>query len=622
MPMGPYKTAQTQQHIRSEIFHSLCHLEMATHESRDYDYTKLAHTDSIRLVELLPGDVGSPLACNIVDARKNNEPKYEALSYAWGEPTMSHTVRELASQATLHITSNLSQALHAIRYENTPRVIWIDAICINQSDLREKGHQVALMGQIYRDAQRVVVWLGLKIATDRLQVLVDELVQIAREWSPYFLALSSHPHAGDIMLKKMRRTLRRISILRVFDQPWYNRVWVVQEYVLARDIQWVTAEGNLPSGLMEDAVENLQSITHEELIWSARDLKNLRVAGRRMYQLFSRRHKRLSGGQTGQDVQISSLTSCFFQISVGRQCKNPRDKLYALLAVAEEDLDIIPDYSLSPSVIFLDFAIRSLLKGDLNLLHASGLNPEIEDGSSPLVPWTTNWDYMTNPLDILELRFSAASIFPVKASAFARDMVSIAGVRVDSLSHSTAKDQVNYYWDFARWFVAKQNLPGTGLDVNSWGYDILGAIRPISPYNNQPLRVSFELLTTLETQKRPTPAYNPATLTDNHMWFATERWQKDCTIFITEQGYLGLGPSWKLPNDQVVIFDGAANPVLLRKAANKDGVDHWHLVGECYLLGWMHGDYFGHTVVDELPSDASDSEHDKKYLVKESFVLC
>jgi hypothetical protein len=193
---------------------------MATHESRDYDYTKLAHTDSIRLVELLPGSVGSPLACNIVDARKNNEPKYEALSYAWGEPTMSHTVRELASQATLHITSNLSQALRAIRYENRPRVLWIDAICINQSDLREKGHQVALMGQIYRDAQRVVVWLGLKIAPDRFQVLVDELVQIAREWSPYFLALSSHPGAGDIMLKKMRRTLRRISILRVFDQPW------------------------------------------------------------------------------------------------------------------------------------------------------------------------------------------------------------------------------------------------------------------------------------------------------------------------------------------------------------------------------------------------------------------
>ena len=215
MPLGLYKTAQTQQHIRSEIFHSLCHLEMATHESRDYDYTKLAHTDSIRLVELLPGDVGSPLACNIVDARKNNEPKYEALSYAWGEPTMSHTVRELASQATLHITSNLSQALHAIRYENTPRVIWIDAICINQSDLREKGHQVALMGQIYRDAQRVVVFLGcLKITLNRLQVLVNELVQITQEWF-------YHSREGDGMMpKKVRRILRRISILRIFDQPW------------------------------------------------------------------------------------------------------------------------------------------------------------------------------------------------------------------------------------------------------------------------------------------------------------------------------------------------------------------------------------------------------------------
>ena len=197
---------------------------MATDEINAYDYEKLAHRDSIRLLELLPGPTGSPLKCNIIDARKNDLPMYEALSYAWGEPTMSHTVHELASQATLHITANLSQALHAIRYEHTPRVLWVDAICINQSDLREKGHQVALMGQIYRDAQRVVVWLGLKIAPDRLQVLVDEFVQIAKEWSAGALTSISRPSDVDEddlkKLDKLRRTLRRISILCVFNQPW------------------------------------------------------------------------------------------------------------------------------------------------------------------------------------------------------------------------------------------------------------------------------------------------------------------------------------------------------------------------------------------------------------------
>ena len=118
------------------------------------------------------------------------------------------------------------------------------------------------------------------------------------------------------------------------------------------------------------------------------------------------------------------------------------------------------------------------------------------------------------------------------------------------------------------------------------------------------------------------PAYNSEKYGQGTRGFVTERWQKDCSVFMTEQGYLGLGPYWKQPGDQVAIFDGAPNPVLLRKVATKDGIDHWHLVGECYLLGWMHGDYFSHTVVDELPPNAGDDETDKEYLVKEWFVLC
>lgn len=55
---------------------------MSTYEGYNYDYANLVHAASIRLVELLPGSVESPLACNIIDARKNSAPEYEALSYA------------------------------------------------------------------------------------------------------------------------------------------------------------------------------------------------------------------------------------------------------------------------------------------------------------------------------------------------------------------------------------------------------------------------------------------------------------------------------------------------------------------------------------------------------------
>lgn len=361
----------------------------------------------------------------------------------------------------------------------------------------------------------------------------------------------------------------------------YRRVWVVQEYLLAQEIQWIAAGVILPPWLMHKAVESLQSIMNDEPLWEYCGFIDVRAAGRHIQRLFSQRKARMHGHHSGTNLPSLSLVSCLFVLSVGRECKDPTDKLYALLAVTEDDLDIKSDYSLSTSAVFVDFAIRSLLKGDLTLLHASGLHPGIEDGSSSLAPWITNSDYVTNPLDIPELRFRAGSMFPAKVSAFAPDMVSISGVRVGPLSHSMALSDL-YYWDFARWFISKRTTPGiTDCNVERLSYDQLDALGPMSPYTGHNLRSSYELVTTLEAPNKDKFLIESGRFSLNPTPPPTKRWQKDCTIFMTEQGYLSLGPSWKLPNDQVVIFDGVPNPVLLRKVATKDGIDHWHLVGEC-----------------------------------------
>jgi hypothetical protein len=399
----------------------------------------------------------------------------------------------------------------------------------------------------------------------------------------------------------------------------------VQEYMLAQEIQWVAANVVLQSGLIEEAVGSLQSLTRDESFWGYCGFEDLRVAGRHIHQLFSQRHKRLTGARLRQDEKVSSLASCLFNLSAGRECEDPRDRLYAMLAIADDNLDIQPDYSLSTSAVFVDFAKRSLLKGELTVLHMSGLHPNSEEGPSSFAPWISSRAYVTNPLDAPELRFSAAVILQVQVIAFATSMVSIRGVRVDALNVSmdSIPEQESlreHYRGFARWFMSKRDLSSMDGGVEDLSYDQLYAVEPTPPYTGQYLRTTFGLLNTLETYE---PTLLESLIGEGYIDLPIgNRWQKDCTIFMTKQGYLGLGPFWKQPGDQVVVFDGAANPVLLRRAATKDGIDHWHLVGECYLLGWMHGDYFGHTVVDELPSDSSDSEHEKKYLVKEWFVLC
>lgn len=155
---------------------------MASHLSNNYEHAKLAYADSIRLLELLPRPKGSPLACNIFEVRKHDNPEYEALSYAWGKPIFSHVIREVPSGTELQVTTNLEQALQAIRYQHAARILWADAICIDQSDLEEKGHQVALMGQIDHDAKRVVVWLGCKhVKPARILDILDESIEASKQ---------------------------------------------------------------------------------------------------------------------------------------------------------------------------------------------------------------------------------------------------------------------------------------------------------------------------------------------------------------------------------------------------------------------------------------------------------
>jgi hypothetical protein len=142
------------------------------------------HT-SIRLLRLEPAtDASSPVCCTLkeapLDAAKDS---YEALSYTWGSPTGTQPL-SCHGKAVL-VTENCLSALKQLRLEHSPRTLWIDAICIDQSDepasLAERGHQVDLMADVYRNASSVLVCLG---PTSDLHVpqVFRRLVSVAK-WS-------------------------------------------------------------------------------------------------------------------------------------------------------------------------------------------------------------------------------------------------------------------------------------------------------------------------------------------------------------------------------------------------------------------------------------------------------
>jgi hypothetical protein len=123
-------------------------------------YQPLDQPDSIRLLRLLPStSFGSEIHCELFTCSLSKAPKYEALSYTWGGPVFSASLS--TSYGTLKITQHLASALQGLRPKSgDARLLWIDAICIDQQSGFERDRQVCLMAEIYRKATEVIVWHG------------------------------------------------------------------------------------------------------------------------------------------------------------------------------------------------------------------------------------------------------------------------------------------------------------------------------------------------------------------------------------------------------------------------------------------------------------------------------
>ncbi|KAH8595466.1 heterokaryon incompatibility protein-domain-containing protein, partial [Bisporella sp. PMI_857] len=130
-----------------------------------YQHDQLPEGRFIRILYLHPTkEPKDPLKCSLVSCAlsEGQSPacEYEALSYVWGSP-VGHLPLEVGDNAeTLLITKNCETALWHLRLREQKRALWVDSICIDQGSISEKDHQLKLMGEIYRQASSVRVWVG------------------------------------------------------------------------------------------------------------------------------------------------------------------------------------------------------------------------------------------------------------------------------------------------------------------------------------------------------------------------------------------------------------------------------------------------------------------------------
>ena len=182
------------------------------------------------------------LKCSLFQASLDGELEYFALSYLWGDPTVTAPI--LVNNVPVSVTRNLEAALRYIRQRDKPTTFWVDALCINQTDNKEKESQLPLMGSIYANARTVYVFTGhpdehsrntfelIRRWTTSLDPSFDSMRYDARDLQPkckqWFQEQdwTNHEHLIDEKLFE--------SANCYFDRPYWRRVWVQQEMLLGQ----------------------------------------------------------------------------------------------------------------------------------------------------------------------------------------------------------------------------------------------------------------------------------------------------------------------------------------------------------------------------------------------------
>ena len=194
----------------------------ATVSMKPYEYKPLGSGTTIRVLVLSPStdmDHNTPLDCRIVhmdraslwatpgDRLDPSTAFYDAVSYTWGAADFSEQL-PIDNSSYLHITPIVKAMLCSFRHRSKARRLWIDAICLNQADNAEKAVQIPLMGDIYRQATKVRIWLGE----------ADSSIPYA------FAALRNLASRGAALSDEMVASLD--SFLK---RPWFSRRWIIQE---------------------------------------------------------------------------------------------------------------------------------------------------------------------------------------------------------------------------------------------------------------------------------------------------------------------------------------------------------------------------------------------------------
>ena len=302
------------------------------------------------MLHLEPGSFGDSLQGQLLHYTHHTSTQaYEALSYCWGNPRQTsknglYIKDDNGEISCVPVTPDLEAALRHLRSPHLTRILWVDAICINQQHLAEKTEQVARMSKIYEGASRVLVWLGL--ANETSAYGMDILRYIINRPDRTFMP----PWAAEVQLCPLG--LFRAGIIDLLSRQWFERTWVVQETTLAHIVTIICGNETVSWPAYDrDILRRIRKLAQFSVVspkWAQAGLSDvtldpfISILERQLIH----RNSALSHGDFLDQNQGDLLDHMYAMRH--KLTSNPHDKIFALQGIVKYTptaLPFRPDYS-------------------------------------------------------------------------------------------------------------------------------------------------------------------------------------------------------------------------------------------------------------------------------------
>ncbi|KAH8889093.1 HET-domain-containing protein [Thozetella sp. PMI_491] len=541
-----------------------------------YEYHPLESRRHIRILHLLPGSVEDPIRCNLIHRSLDDttQPPFETLSYTWGVDNVDITI--FVDGADFQVRDNLFAALQKFRNPSVPRLLWADAICINQQDIDERSQQVAIMRDIYAQASVTKVWLGKSQPEDYdavrvIQALVD--VEDDKELN------------DDEKSSKVAQILSNedaAALWKFLSHPWFRRVWVLQEVAVAKEATMHCGDINFDWRAIS---------TLNECLWHRCPLEQ------KFYFNIANNLDAFVSLRSERDNPWMSLDALLVTYPAIFESSEPRDKVYALFGLPfrrdNRELPVV-DYRLPVKDVYKQatrFCIGS--ENPFGILQTAKV-----PGSS----WISDFSAVNLDSGDYVPIFSAggSSMLPIRFGGESEDILILKGHIIDTIESefqwegktyedvfsniSPDSEDLDKFYAWAQEYVSEPRRET--LEERLWSFLISDLLR----IDGTPTRAKKgfgNYYLDPRATRAPTEEDEPALKQMQKRYLERLRAAyEEGRIAVTSRGYVLWMPDDSRIGDPVCIFAGYGSPHVLRGQPGGS----YELLGPTYIHGIMDGE--------------------------------